>query len=74
MPKTHKERREARKEVYVDGRARNPHSHSQVLQRSLEEASSSSVGASVCSQCAQVLSRYSDTFKGWSIRVAILTH
>ena len=64
MPKTRRDRRNARKEVYLDGRACNPHSHSRVLRRSLEEASSSSVGTSVCSQCAPVLSRYSDTFKG----------
>lgn len=64
MPKTRKDRRSARKEVYLDGRARNPHSHTRVLRRSLEEASSSSADTSVCPQCAPVLSRYSDTFKG----------
>jgi len=58
MPKTRKERRKARKEVYLDGRASNPHCHS--------EASSSSVGASICSQCAPVLLRYSsDLAKAW---------
>ena len=64
MPKTRKERRKASKDVYLDGRAKNPHRHTRVLRRSLEEASSSGQGVSgVCPQCDPILSRYSDTFK-----------
>ena len=60
MPKTHKERRKASKDVYLAVRSKNPHRH-----RSLEEASSAGQGVSgVCPQCDPILSRYSETIKG----------
>ena len=65
MPKTRKERRKASKDVYLAGRAKNPHRHTRVLRRSLEEASSAGPGLSgVCPQCDPILSRYAETFKG----------
>ena len=77
MPKTRRERRAASKAAYLDGRARNPHHHTLVLKRSLEEpgtSPSASVGASpvldtsssssMCPQCKPVLSQYVDAFKG----------
>ena len=70
MPKMRKERRKARKEHYLDGRARNPHHHMPVLKQSLEEARRGSGGEespstfpNVCQQCKPVLSRYADMFK-----------
>ena len=62
MPKTRKERRKASKDVYLAGRAKNPHRHTRVLRRSLEEASSAGPGLSP--QCDPILSRYAETFKG----------
>ena len=65
MPKTRKERRRVSKEVYLDGRARNPHIHTPSLQKALTEtdgAIASSALSGVCLQCAPVLSRYCDTF------------
>ena len=72
MPKTRRERRKARKDAYLDGRARKPHHHTPVLKRALKESRrSSSIGespstssTSICLQCKPVLSRYIDTFKG----------
>ena len=61
MPKTRSEIRKKRRETYLAGRARRPYSHTPVLKRSLEEASSSSDG--VCDQCSSVLKRYAPTFK-----------
>ena len=63
MPKTRRERRIARKDAYLDGRARKPHHHTPVLKRALKESRrSSSIGespitssTSICLQC---------TFKG----------
>ena len=65
MPKTRKERRTARRDAYLGGRAKNPHRHTRVLRRSLEEFSSAgpSCESGVCPQCAPVLSRYSPIFK-----------
>ena len=65
MPKTRKERRKASKAAYLAGRAKNPHRHTPVLRRSLEESCSAEPVSStgVCPQCAPILSRYSETFK-----------
>ena len=65
MFKTRSELRKARREVYLNGKARNPHRHTRVLQQSLEEASqcSTSEGTAVCPHCAPVLLRYAGTFK-----------
>ena len=63
MPKTRSERRKVRKEVYLDGRAGNPHRHTPMLQMSLEEACSTAASTGVCPQCEPVLSKYADTFK-----------
>ena len=65
MPKTHKERRSVSKEIYLDGRARNPHRHTPTLQKALtetDEETASSAHSEVCLQCTPVLSRYRDTF------------
>lgn len=73
MPKTRRERRKAKRSTYLDGTARNPHRHTPVLKKSLEEETTSSSGGSpslrsslstsICPQCKPVLSRYSTTFK-----------
>ena len=67
-PKTRKERRAKRKELYMKGFARRPHTHTRLLQRSFEEeiedSSSSSRGSVACPQCSPILSRYSTMFKG----------
>ena len=63
MPKTRSEWRKKRRETYLAGRARSPYSHTPVLRRSLEEASSSSSCDGVCNQCFSVLTRYAPTFK-----------
>ena len=67
-------RRKAKKDAYLDGRARNPHKHTPILKRSLAEAGkisntiespSASVLSStkICLQCKPVLSRYTEAFK-----------
>ena len=78
MPKTRRERRIARNEIYLQGKARSPHLHTPTLRRSLEKdgqgsisGSTSGTGANsgassasgICPQCAPVLVRYADTFK-----------
>jgi len=52
------------RELFLDGRARRPHSHTRVL-RSLEEPGQTGTdSSSICSLCAPVLTRYVSDFKG----------
>ena len=61
MPETRRDARERHKEVYLDGQARRPHSHTRSLRRSLEEEGTSANG--ICAQCDPVLSRHVSDFK-----------
>ncbi len=64
-----KERRKARKDAYLDRRARKPHHHTstqEVTERSsgTGDTPTTSSSSKICLQCKPVLSRYADTFKG----------
>ena len=55
-PKTRKERRTKRKEHYMDGVARRPHTHTRLLQRSFEEdKEDSTLHLVTCPQCYPIL-------------------
>ena len=62
MPKTRREARAKRRENYLAGQARRPHTHSRTLGVALDE-SSSSMETGICCQCYAVLTRYSTVFK-----------
>ena len=73
MPKTSTERRKAKKAAYLEGRARNPHHHTPILNRSLEEGErsiespSSSIlsSARVCQQCKHGMQKF---LRAWFIK------